>query len=422
MRATPRRSDGFRALRHRGYRIYFAGMLARGTCVWMQFIAIPWLAVERGASPLQLGIVSACLFLPTLFVAPLGGVLADRVNRSAVLIATQVGGAIHAVALVAVVAAGLMDITLLAIFALLFGVLSAAELPVRQSYLTDLVPADEVSSAVSLHATAWNITRFLGPGLAGLLIATVGIEACFGVAALACVLVAISVVVLRGFDRHRRSAPQVGGSVKDALLDGVRFAATQPRIRWALVLLSSAGVLGIQAFQTLAPLYVSQTLGLGGGAFGGFMSAWGAGALVGAFAVTIFGRGDRRRWLVAGAAALAILLAALSVTRWPPAAFAIAAGLGLAQISLVQSAMITVQQAATDEFRGRVMGLYVTVFQGTNPLGAVLAGVLGGTVGIAGAMLVGAAGLGAIALVAAISLPSLRHADEERADPSSIAP
>ena len=399
------RRDGFRALRHRGYRIYFAGMLARGTSVWMQFIAIPWLAVERGATPFELGVVSACLFLPTIFVAPLGGVVADRVNRSAVLIATQAGGAVHAVVLALLVSAGAIDIPLLAVLALLFGALSAAELPVRQSYLTDLVPPDEISSAVSLHATAWNVTRFVGPGVAGLLIATVGIEACFGVAAIACVLVAASVVVLRTFDRHRRTLPVPDRGLLGALGQGIRFAAGTPRIRWALILLSSGGILGIQAFQTLAPLYVSETLRLGGGAFGGFMSAWGAGALVGAFAVTIFGRGDRRRWLLVGAASLAVLLAALSFTRWPPAAFVIAAGLGLAQISLVQNAMITVQQSATDELRGRVMGLYATVFQGTNPLGAILAGALGGTVGISNAMLLGAAGLGAVALTAAAFQP-----------------
>lgn len=406
MTAAASRREGFSALRHRGYRIYFAGMLGRGTSVWMQFIAIPWVAVERDATPLEVGIVSACLFLPTIVVAPLGGVVADRMNRSAVLIATQLGGAVHAVALALLVAAGVMDIPLLAVFAFLFGVLSAAELPVRQSYLTDLVPPEEISSAVSLHATAWNITRFLGPGVAGLLIATVGIEACFGVAAVACVLVAVSVVVLRRFDRHRRSLPAHEGSVLGALGDGVRFAIARPRIRWALVLLSSGGVFGIQAFQTLAPLYVSQTLRLGGGAFGGFMSAWGAGALAGAFAVTVFARGDRRRWLLVGAGSLATLLAALSFTSWPPAAFAIAAGLGLAQISLVQNAMITVQQSTTDEFRGRVMGLYATVFQGTNPLGAILAGALGGTLGISGAMLVGAVGLGAIALAAAYFQPT----------------
>jgi MFS family permease len=396
------RREGFRALSHRGFQIYFASMLARGTAVWMQFIAIPWLAVERGATALQLGIVSACLFLPALFLSPLGGVLADRVDRLTVLLLAQFGAAAHAIVLFVLVVSGHPSIEVLALFALLFGVLTAAELPVRQSFLTDLVPPEEVTSAVSLHATAWNTTRFVGPAIAGGLIATVGIAGCFAVATIATAIVALAVVIQRRYMRHRRSVPSTDRSVLGALRDGVRFASGSPRIRWALLLLSSGGILGVQAFQTLAPLYVSQTLGLGGGAYGAFMAVWGGGALIGTFAVTLFGRGDRRRWLIGGAFSLSALLAALAVTRWPPAAFVVAGLLGIAQISMIQNAMITVQQAATDEFRGRVMGLYSTVFQGTNPIGAILAGVLATTIGVGGAMLAGAAGLAAIVLLATV--------------------
>jgi MFS family permease len=402
--ATFRRNEGFRALRHRGYRIYFLSMFARGTGIWMLFVAIPWLAVERGATPFELGLVSGSLFLPALFIAPLGGVMADRVDRTAIMLATQLGGAIHALVLLLVVASGVADIGVLILFSLLFGVFTAVELPVRQSYLTDLVPAEDVSSAVSLHATAWNSTRFLGPGLAGVLVATVGVIACFAVVFVASLAVGLSTIVLRGFRRHARSVPQRAGSVLGALRDGIRFASADRRIRWALVVLSSTGILGIQAFQTLAPLYVSETLGLGGGGYGAFMASWGAGALVGTFVVTMFARGDRRRWFVAGAGTLAVLLAALAMSSWPPASFALAGALGLAQISTIQNVMITVQQATTDEYRGRVMGLYGTVFQGTNPIGAVLAGVLAGMVGVSGAMLVGAAGLGAVALAAAVRM------------------
>jgi MFS family permease len=401
-----RRNDGFRALRHRGYRIYFLGMFARGSGIWILFVAIPWLAVEQGATPFQLGIVSGSLFLPALFISPLGGVMADRVDRLAIMLVTQLGGAIHALVLFAVVVSGAADIGLLVVFALLFGVLTAVELPVRQSYLTDLVPLEDVPSAVSLHATAWNTTRFLGPGLAGVLIATVGVVACFAAVFAASVAVGLLTVILRGFRRHARSVPSRAGSVVGALREGIVFAAGHRQIRWALLVLSSTGILGIQAFQTLAPLYVTETLGLGGGGYGAFMATWGAGALVGTFVVTLFARGDRRRWFVGGAGSLAVLLAALAMSTWPPASFALAAGLGLAQISTIQNVMITVSHAATDEFRGRVMGLYGTVFQGTNPLGAVLAGVLAGTIGIAGAMLVGAAGLGAIALLAAVRMGS----------------
>jgi MFS family permease len=399
-----RRPEGLVALGHRGYRLYFVSMLARGTAVWMLFIAIPWLAVERGATPLQLGIVSGCLFLPALFLSPFGGVLADRVDRLKVLLAAQVAAAAHSIILFGLVVTGNASLEVLAVFSLVFGALTAAELPVRQSFLTDLVPPEEVSSAVSLHATAWNTTRFVGPAIAGVVIATIGVAGCFAVSTVATALVALAVIRQRQFTRHQRSVPSSERSVLGALGDGIRYAARSPRIRWALLVLSAGGILGIQAFQTLAPLYVSQTLGLGGGAYGGFMAVWGAGALVGTMVVTLLGRGDRRAWVLAGAASLSGLLGVLSVTRSPAGAFAVAALLGLAQISMIQSAMITVQQATTDEFRGRVMGLYATLFQGTNPMGAVLAGGLATTVGVTGAMLAGAAGLAAVVVIATFGL------------------
>ncbi len=396
--------QGFQALHHRGYRIYFTGMLARGTAVWVLFVSIPWLAVEGGASAFELGIISASLFLPALFLSPLSGVLADRVNRSSVLLVTQAAAAVHASVLAASVYLGLSSVPMLITFALLFGVITAAELPVRQSFLTDLVPIEEVPSAVSLHATAWNVTRFIGPAVAGGLIATVGVVACFVLSAVASVVVAGSIWILRRFRRHARPASPGSASVIRSLGEGVRFATRDARIRWAMFILSAAGVLGVQAFQTLAPLYTSRTLGLGGGGYGAFMAVWGAGALAGTFAVTMFARGDRRPWLLGGAAGLAVLLGALALTSWPPLAFALAGALGFAQISTIQNAMITVQQAATDRFRGRVMGLYTTVFQGTNPIGAVLAGVLAGTLGISAAMLLGAGGLAAVTALARLRM------------------
>jgi predicted MFS family arabinose efflux permease len=186
---------------------------------------------------------------------------------------------------------------------------------------------------------------------------------------------------------------------------GVQFVAREQRVRWAMAILAAAGILGIQSFQTLAPLYVADVLDLGGGAFGAFMAAWGAGALIAAFAVTVLARGDRARWLIGGLAALAILLAALSVSAWPPASYALAALLGFAQIAVVQNSLVTVQFASTDEFRGRVMGLYTTVLQGSIPFGALLAGALAGIFGVPGAMLVGAAGLALVAVGAAQAAP-----------------
>lgn len=407
MTAALLRSEGLAALRHRGYRIYFFGMLARGTGAWMQLVAIPWLAVELGASPLELGVVTAALFASTVLVAPFGGVLADRVDRGSVLIVSQIASVAHAAAMFALTVTGTIDIGILVGFALLFGLLVAVELPVRQAFLTEFVPPDEVTSAVSLHATAWNVTRFVGPAVAGLLIGLFGVAACFAVAAIASLVVTGTLVALSRFQHHRRPRPAPTEGVMDSLMGGVRFAVNERRVRWAMAILVAAGILGIQSFQTLAPLYVAEVLRFGGGAFGAFMSAWGAGALTAAFVVTLLARGDRTRWLIGGLGSLALLLAVLALTAWAPAAYTIAALLGFAQIAVVQNSLVTVQFAATDEYRGRLMGLYTTVLQGSIPLGALLAGGLAAALGVSGAMLAGAIGLGLVAAGAARAAPRL---------------
>ena len=404
------RTEGFRALGHADYRLYLGGMLFRGTAVWMQLVSLPWLAVELGAGPAELGLVVGLQFLPTLVISPLGGVLADRMDRSRVLTITQIGSALQGLGLFWLASSGAATIPALLAFAFSFGVLTAIELPVRQAYLTELVPSDAVSSAVSLHSTAWNTTRFIGPGLAGIIIATLGVAASFLVSAVMAALVAISILWL---ERHRFHPPRQAQStsgVLSSLSDGAKFASGEPQIRWALILVTAGGIFGIQSFQTLAPLYVSDALGLGGGAYGAFVAVWGGGAVAASYVVTLMAHGDRRIWLVGGAAGLSLLLAFLAWVGSAPVAFAAVVLLGFAQISLAQNAMVTVQIAAPDEMRGRVMGLYTTVFQGTGPFGAFIAGWLGSVIGVRWAMFAMALVLGVIAGMAAVALRHARQA------------
>jgi MFS family permease len=397
-RRDPGGTAGFRALRHQGFRVYFAGMLLRGTAVWMQMVSLPWAAVELGAGPAALGVIAGLQFLPTLIISPLGGVLADRYDRARILIATQMGSVIQGLGLFALSVSDSTSLPALAMFALSFGVLTAVELPVRQAYVTDLVPRSEVTSAVSLHSTAWNTTRFIGPALAGLVIATLGVAASFLLSAFAQIAVTASLLWLSRHEVHRLPAVVQTKGVLRSLLDGARFAMAEPRIRTTIVLATVGNILGIQVFQTLAPLYVNDLLGLGGGAYGVFMALWGAGAVVASYVVTIAAR-NRRRWMVGVALGLAAALGALSRIVWPELAFLIAFLLGFTQIALIQNAIITVQVITPDEYRGRIMGLYTTVFQGTSPIGAFVAGALGEAIGVRGAMTVAAVALSGVVMV-----------------------
>lgn len=398
------RSEGFRALRYQGFRIYFAGMLVRGIAVWMQIILIPLLAVDLGASPIELGIITALLLLPTLFIAALGGVLADRVDRGRVLTGTQVGTAALSLLLALLISSGTASLPLLALSAVVFGVLTAVELPVRQAYLTELVPREDVTSAVSLHATAWNTTRFIGPVVAGLLVAALGMAATFVIGAAIALVVGLSFVWMEGYRESGRQREGVSTSVLADLVEGARYAAGEPAVRWPLFLVAASGILGVQAFQTLAPLYGTQELGLDAGAYGLYIGMWGAGAVLAAFTVTAFVHGDRRPWLIGGTLSMALLLGLIALVGVAALAFILAFALGFAQIILIQNALISVQAAAPDALRGRVMGIYTTVFMGSSPIGALLAGWLAQMAGVRGAMFLGAIGLALVGLGAAAAL------------------
>jgi MFS family permease len=182
----------------------------------------------------------------------------------------------------------------------------------------------------------------------------------------------------------------------ESLREGAAHAARDPLIRWALVFVTAGGILGIQTFQTLAPLYATQELGLSAGGYGALISVWGLGAVIAAYAIAWFVHGDRRPWLIGGGLGMALVLGSLALVDLVPAAFVLAAALGVCQIALVQNALIAVQQAAPDAMRGRVMGLYTTVFQGFSPFGALLAGITAGLFGVPGAMLLAAIALACV--------------------------
>ena len=399
------RGSGFRALREPGYRIYFAGMLARGMAVWLQLVAIPLLVVQAGASPIELGLITSLLFLPMLFIGALGGVLADRVDRGRALFTTQIGSALLSLSLVLLISTDNVGLPSLAVVALVFGLITAIELPLRQAYLTELVPPEDVTSAVSLHATAWNTMRFVGPVMAGVLIATVGMAATFLFAAVVAVAVALSVSWMDRYRRpdrrgvpteaSRRRRPQGGCSVR--LVRGHHPLVAVPGGGGR-----GAGHPGVP--DAGAALW-GRELGLDPGAYGLFIGLWGLGAVVSAVAVTALAKGDRRRWLIAGTLSMAMALAAIGLVGEAVIAYLFAFGLGFAQIALIQNCMVSVQSVTPDVLRGRIMGIWVTVFQGSAPLGAVLAGILAETAGVRGAMVIAAFALGLVGIVSAVLLP-----------------
>jgi len=402
------RLHGFRAFRHPGFRIYFAGMLFRGLAMWMPLVAIPWLAVELGATPAQIGIITGFFFLPTLFVGPMGGVLADRVERRNVLIGAQLFAAALSAAIFVLVATDSQTLPILAAASFGFGLLIAIEVPVRQAFMTEMVPKADMSSAASLHATAWNTTRLLGPVLAGLMIATIGSATPFAFAAVASLVVSVSFLWMEGYREKGRQRADSSHSIMFDLRAGATFVVHSPVVSLCLLSIWGAAMFGMATFTTLAPIYAQDELGLGADGYGAFLGASGAGALTAALLVTAFAHGDRRPWLVVGMMSMAALVAGVALAQSTTLVFIFAFLLGAAQIVLAQNALVSVHAATPDDLRGRVMGIWVMTFQASSLFGAIMAGWLADALGVRAAMLAGAF---ALALIGVIVSVAIRRAD-----------
>lgn len=399
---------GFTAMRHRNYRVYWLGQMGSLVGAWMQSVALPWLVLELGGSPLQLGTVLALMFLPSMLLAPIGGVLADRVDKRRVLMVVNAVAMLQAAVLFGLAAAGVVEIWHVYALALVAGFVNAVEMPVRQAFAAELVPADDLVNAIALNSTSFNLSRVIGPAIAGVTIAAFGVAINFGINAVSYLSVLIGLWMLDGNAMRRAARPDQFPSIRTSLMEGVRFAIATPTVLWPLVLLGGMATFAMN-FQTLLPLFTRDALALDSGGYGALFAAMGAGSLAGslilAFTTT---RRPMLALILGGGAAFLVLELALGFVRSPLAAFALVVGIGLASMLMVNTINVTIQNSVPDVLRGRVMSLFVTVFAGTAPIGGLLAGALAEAFGASVAISLGAGLAIAVLLLVAWQLRSVR--------------
>src|SRR3989344_3833657 len=267
----------FASLRIRNYRLYFIGQAVSMSGTWMQTVALGWFVLELTHSGTQLGIVTALQFLPMLFLGPWGGVITDRLNKRALLIVTQVVFGITAGILSILIFTDLTQLWMLYLFGLIFGVVRIFDNPARQTFVSEMVPADNLKNAVSLNATINNLARAVGPSIGGILIATVGVAACFLFNALSYIAVIAVLCLMRKRDLHP-SVP--AGKKSGQLRAGLRYISTMPRIRNVLIIMGVIGTFAYE-FQVSLPILAEQTFAAGAGGYAALMTSFGAGAVVG---------------------------------------------------------------------------------------------------------------------------------------------
>jgi len=387
---------GLRALHHPDFRRFFVAQLVAQTGTWMQTVAQAWLVLQITPSPFKLGLIGTLQFAPILLFSLVTGALADRLPKRRVLLFTQTALAGQALGLAALVASGRVEYWHVAVLAFGTGLANVIDQPARQSLVAEIVGRADVGSAVSLNSASFNAARIVGPSVGGLVIAGAGVVPAFLLNALG---FAISISILLTLETHGRPRSRPG-RVRDDIRTGLHYAFRRPEIVLTLALLFAVA-LCVFNFTVYVPLVARTVLDVGAQGFGFLMAALGVGAVSGALAVGALGPRHPPRSLMFGAAAIACTaLVALSAVRTFWAAAVVLFVMGLFGLVLVASCNTTMQLAAPDELRGRLMSLYTLIWGGTFPIGAFIVGSVSEQWGVGRALLVnGALGLSGVAVL-----------------------
>jgi MFS family permease len=374
------RSRTFRSLRrHHNYRLFFAGQVVSLAGSWMQNVALAWLVLQLSRSPLAVAALIFCRFAPYTLLGIPAGAIVDRLDTRRLVMWTQAAAMLVSIALAAVGLTGTASLPIVYLLAALGGVTLVLDAPGRQTLTFEMVGPRELPNAVALNSGLLNASRVIGPAIAGVMIATVGIGACFAINALSFLAVLTALALMRTDELHRVEK-EPGVTVFRGTREGLRFAASTPEIRAVLVVVTVMGLVGFN-FNTLVPLLASDTLHVGAGAFGLLSAAFGAGAFVGALMTASLRRASWRAFS-AGSVGFSVLMLALAPVHDVWVAGVLLAAIGACFTLFAASANALVQLGTPDHLRGRLVSLYLFAFVGLAPFGALLAGWLtavGGT-------------------------------------------
>lgn len=368
------------ALRNPQFRLYTFGGLPSLLGTWVQRVAVGWLAWELTHMNIWVGAIALADMLPMVFIGPVAGAMADRLDRLSVCRFLQILAMCQALTLAAITLAGFMTVELLVVLAAVQGALSAATQPFRHAIVANLVTREELPGAIATNSIAWHGSRFVGPAIAGIVIATVGVGAAFVINGLSYVsfLYALFRIKVPPNPKSERSLTELPHEI----LEGARYAFTHPVIGPMLLVLFVCSVVGRAAMELL-PGFSAEVLGRGEAGFASLVSAAGMGAMLGAL---WFGwrakMGGLVRIVTLNVFVLCLsLLALVSSTRFEFALASLVLAGGSLLISGI-SIQTMVQSNVTDDLRGRVMGIYGWCWMGSPGLGAILIGAVSDYAGL----------------------------------------
>lgn len=363
----------FPAFEDPNYRFYFTGQFVSLVGSWLQVVAQGWLVFELTRSAFWVGFVTALSSLPVLFFGLIGGVIVDRFNTKKILYITQFLPMLFASILGVLTLSGTVSLFFISVLAFLLGVVNALDVPARQTFTAKMMERRRLASAIVLNAAAFNGSRIIGPSFAGLSIALIGVGGTFLVNAASFLAVIASLAMIRADTRPPDAHPHP----VTALKEGIRYTFSRRDLRLIMMTVALVSIFG-WSYAAILPVIAGNVFHRGAGGLGHLYTAGGLGGLCSVLLVSFFlGRLGPRPFMIGGNILVAVALISFSfVERFDLGLILMfLTGLGLlAQMSVMQT---TVQHSISDEVRGRVMSIYVTMFRGTAPFGAFLIGYLG---------------------------------------------
>ena len=401
------------SLSHRNYRLFFFGQLVSQAGTWMQTVAQSFLVLGLTHSGTQLGLTTAARFLPVLLFGQVGGLFADRADKRRVLYVTQASAGLLAAAFAMLTGTHEMRLWTVYVLAVALGFVNVFDNPARQSFISELVPPDDLPNAVTLNSVSMNIARVFGAALGGLVAAVLGLALCFGLNAVSFAAVLASLAAMRaaGLFPARRVTREPG-----QIMQGLRYVRGTPELLIPLVMIAVIGALAWE-FPVSLPLMASKVFGGGAAAYGVMASVMGVGAVAGGLVAA--GRGRPRASALCLSAigwGIAILLAAVAPTM--PLELAALVFVGYGSITFNSMAKTVLQLAAKPTMRGRVMALWGLAWLGSTPIGGSIVGWIGQDAGARWSLVVG--GLSTL-LCGLLALPALTRIDRRRAAEDRIS-
>ena len=385
---TKRRSQMFRALGHRNYRLFWSGAFLSNIGTWMQAVAQGWLVLQLTDSPFWLGLDGFVALSPGLVLTLAGGVFADLVDRRRLLLYTQAVAGASALWLAVLISTGVIhktgniwssNVWMILAFSFVTGCCMSLAGPSYQALTFDLVGREDVANAVALNSTQFQLSRVVGPFFAGVGFKLFSLAGCFYANGISFVAVVVALSLVR-FDDAGKPHPAVR-SVRDRralwnnLMDGFRYVRNRPRVS-TLLAISAVNSLFGAPYLTFIPFFARDIYHLAETGLALMMGTAGAGAFFGALVLAYLGDFKHKGWsVIGGALAFGVCLIAFALANQLTVSLIALFGVGFSIVTSIAVVNTLLQQLVTDQMRGRVMSMFILSFIGTMPFGNLIAGV-----------------------------------------------